>query len=424
MNTALRAKVPLLMAALLLLGMVRVQGAYGASPGDPSLPLVERIDRSLGKATRFIVSRQSEDGAWRSDTYGCFKGGPELTPYVLSSLFFLPQGGREAGTAYQKGVAYLMNMVKSDGTIETGPGGLMFPVHTSAMASRVVVLAGRDKAHLMGQAAWLAYLRARRLSGDLGWTPKDSEFGGWGFSLVLPKKPAPGGSRPPFVESNLSATLFGLAALRSARVPESDPIYGEILTFVKRCQNFSDPGEESDEAFDDGGFFFIPADEGQNKAGVAGLDCHGRKRFNSYGSMTADGLRALIRCGLSKDAPRVVAARKWLEWNFSASRNPGRFTAEREELRNSYYYYYLWAAAHAFQALEVKEIATKYGRVRWPEALAEEIMNRQRADGSWISRFTDAKEDDPLVAAPWAASALAICRSMMTGAQGTLFPRQ
>ena len=42
--------------------------------------------------------------------------------------------------------------------------------------------------------------------------------------------------------------------------------------------------------------------------------------------------------------------------------------------------------------------------------LAAELVRRQLPDGSWSNTFTDAREDDPLVATPWAAAALAICR--------------
>jgi squalene-hopene/tetraprenyl-beta-curcumene cyclase len=385
--------------------------------------LVEQIDRSLERGVRYLTDHQSRDGAWRSETYGCFKEGPELTPYVLSCVYFIPQGGDKTKSSYEKGVGYLLSLVNEDGTLNTGPQGFMFPVHTSAMASRVVVLASKDPAHLRAQAAYLKYLRARRLSGDLGWSPEDREFGGWGFSLSIPRKPEKADERPMFCESNLSATIFGVAALRSAKVPDSDPIYGEILAFVKKCQNYSDGPVGADGAFDDGGFIFIPDDDIQNKAGIAGTDRLGRKRYHSYGSMTADGLRALLRCGLPKDDGRVKAALKWLEWNFSTSMNPGIFNKDREELRNSYYYYYLWAVAHAFQAMDKKEIMTKYGKVFWPEALSREILSRQRDDGTWINRYTDAKEDDPLVSVPWAVSTLAICRQMMTGEDRTLFPR-
>ncbi len=391
--------------------------------GKDKITLAERIDSSLERGVRYLIAHQSPDGAWRSETYGCFREGPELTPYVLSCLYFLPQGGDNAKSSYRKGVDYLLSLVNDNGTLKTGPRGFMFPVHTSAMASRVVVLAQKDPAQLHAQAAYLAYLRERRLSRELGWNPDDREFGGWGFSLSLPRKPEKADERPMFCESNLSATIFGIAALRSARVPDSDPIYGEILTFAKRCQNFSDDPAHSDAAFDDGGFIFIPDDDIQNKAGPAGTDRFGRKRYHSYGSMTADGLRALIRCGLPRDNPHVVAARKWLEWNFSTSMNPGNFNKDREELRNSYYYYYLWAVAHAFQALEIRDISTKYGKVSWPEALSLELLSRQQPDGTWLNTYTDAKEDDPLVSIPWAASTLAICRQMLTGEDKTLFPR-
>jgi squalene-hopene/tetraprenyl-beta-curcumene cyclase len=129
--------------------------------------------------------------------------------------------------------------------------------------------------------------------------------------------------------------------------------------------------------------------------------------------MTADGLRALLQCGLSHDHPRVVAARRWLERTFTATTHPGDFAEDREVLRGATYYYYLWAVAHAFMHLGITEIETKAGRVAWARVLADELIRRRRQDGSWVNRFTDAKEDDPLVATPWAAAALAICRRVL-----------
>ena len=130
--------------------------------------------------------------------------------------------------------------------------------------------------------------------------------------------------------------------------------------------------------------------------------------------MTADGLRALLRCGLAQDHPRVVAARKWLARNFSASHNPGDFPDDRAVLRDGTYYYWTWAASHAFLALGLQRLETAAGPVAWPEKFAAELLARQRPDGSWVNRFTDAKEDDPLIATPWAAAALAIGRAMLT----------
>jgi squalene-hopene/tetraprenyl-beta-curcumene cyclase len=378
--------------------------------------LVPRIDASLAKAGKYLIAKQSPDGAWRSETYGCFRDGPELTGYVMSTLFFMPQSGEEAKVSYRKGADYLAGWMDEKGRIKADPPWLNFPVYSAASSSRVVVLQERSERNLRAQKAWLEYVLARQLTEQLGWQPADPQYGGWGFSIQPPKKPAAGGQPGSFFESNLSATVFGVAALRSAKLPPEHPAYRAALSFALKCQNFSEDPAKADPRFDDGGFFFIPGDAGQNKAGVAGQDRFGRERFHSYGTMTADGLRVLVRCGLPLDHPRVVAARQWLERNFSAERNPGNFAKDREVLRNATYYYWAWAAAHAFQAVNVREFRQGRRRVCWAEELAVAMLKRQEPDGSWINRgFTDAKEDDPLVAAPWAAATLAICRNELVG---------
>jgi len=403
------------------LGLLACVLAFSGWAADEALP--RRVDAALAKAAAFLVEKQRPDGTWRSETYGALRNAADLTPYIMSCLFFVPQGGEAAQQAFLKGEEFVLSTVAADG--QPGPRAkeFIYPVYTGASVARMAALREKDEAHLRAQQAWVKWVLARRLSRDLGWEPSDPSFGGWGFSVEPPRKPKPGEWTQPFRESNLSATLFGLAACRSARVPAGDPVYAEVLVFVQRCQNFAEKPEQAAGAYDDGGFFFMPNDELQNKAGVAGKDPSGRVRVNSYGTMTADGVRALVRCGLAPDHPRVLAARKWLETHFSATENPGRFTPEREELRNCTYYYWAWAVAHAFQMFRLREIETPGGKVDWPSALAEALVARQRADGAWVNRFTDAKEDDPLIATPWAASALAICRQVLTGEDRTLFPR-
>ncbi|MGD0897367.1 MAG: prenyltransferase/squalene oxidase repeat-containing protein [Thermoguttaceae bacterium] len=376
--------------------------------------MVRRLDSALEKAARFLVSKQSADGAWRSETYGALRDGPSLTPLVMSAILFLPQSGAEGAGALRKGAEYLAGFAGDDGKLKIGPRDLLFPVYTAASASRVLALVERSPRNLRAQQAWLACLRGRQLNESLGWQAADLEYGGWGFSLDVPRKPAPGKPKQLLDESNLAATVFALAALRSAKVPLDDPAYAEALVLVKRCQNFSDDPARGDPRFDDGGFFFIPGDAAQNKAGAAGADRTGRTRFRSYGTMTADGIRALLRCGLGEDHPRVVAARKWLARNFSAAHNPGAFAADRAVLQDATWYYWTWAASHALLATGRERLETRDGPVAWPEKFAAELLARQRPDGSWANRFTDAKEDDPLVATPWAAAALAIGRAVVT----------
>ncbi len=395
-------------------------------PTPDQAELVRRIDASLARAAAFLVAAQSPDGAWRSETYGMFRDGMTLTPYVMSALFFLDQGGPEAPrsattqprAAFRRGVGRLMAMVDGDGHVRPGAHGLLFPVLTATMASRVVVLETKDEEHKRARAAYLELARERQLTEALGWSPEDPAYGGWGFSLEPPRRPEPGQLRERFFESNMVATICGIAAMRSARVPLSDGAWKKALVFVKRCQNVAAEAGPGGQRYDDGGFFFIPDDPLQNKAGVAGTDSRGRRRFHSYGTMTADGLRALLQCGLPRDHPRVAAALSWLERNFAADRNPGTFNEDREVLRGATYYYWAWAAAHAFTRAGVREFERDGETIRWAEELARELLRRERPDGSWTNRYTDAREDDPLVATPWAAAALTISRRSITAADG------
>jgi squalene-hopene/tetraprenyl-beta-curcumene cyclase len=208
----------------------------------------------------------------------------------------------------------------------------------------------------------------------------------------------------------LSATVFALQALRAAGTLADDPAIQKALTFIKRCQNYRDQPTLRDPAFDDGGFFFIYDDAVRNKAGVAGKDSAGRPRYASYGSTTADGLRALLACGLPATDDRVAAARSWMERNFSAADHPGKYATERLGDRPALYFYYCSSFAQAWHALHVQEVQTPAGRVVWAEALADELMKRQRADGSWLNPAKAVREDEPVLASSLAAIALAICR--------------
>jgi hypothetical protein len=376
---------------------------------DPS-GLAARADRALATAARFMISNQSPDGSWRSTTYGDLSDGLSLTPPILKCLFYSPDFIHQVRRSFRRGFDYLV-LSAEDG--RPGPdANLAHPVYTAALASIVIGSAGREPKHLKAQTAWLECLLRYRFSRDLGWEPDDAPFGGWGYTSRIPEKPK--GAESPY-EANISATIFGVGALRQSGVPPSDPIRQEILSFVKRAQNFADDGRDRDPRFDDGGFFFTPCDPARNKAGSAGTHRWGRERYNSYGSATADGLRALLCCGLPRDNPRVEAAHQWLENHFSVTSNPGAFPGEREVLRNATYFYYCWSLAHALAAMGVEEVRKKDRPVKWAEVLADELIRRQQNEGLWVNRFTDAKEDDPLVATPLAAAALTHCRWALTG---------
>jgi squalene-hopene/tetraprenyl-beta-curcumene cyclase len=369
--------------------------AHGLTSGTSA----EVIDRALAIAAGYLSERQSPDGAWRSEVYGVFRNGDALTPLVLHALHAI--GGAE--DVQRRGAAYLAAMIGPDGTIDAGPCGLTYPAYTAALS--VLVLTRPCHAEYQpARDTWLSFLRRRQLTEALGWTPADSAYGGWGYSQDLPRKPAPGEPVPPLTDSNLSATAFALMALRAAGCADDDPALRRALVFVRRCQNVDDDPARRDPAFDDGGFFFMHGDPVRNKAGVAGRDRHGRQRFASYGSTTADGLRSLLACGLPRHHPRVRVALEWLEQPFCASAHPGRFAPGRAAVGASVYFYYCWSVAGALSAA---------GAAHWAEALAEALLRCQRPDGSWCNRAVEVREDDPVVATSLAAGALALCRTAM-----------
>ena len=374
----------------------------------------ERWDGSLAAATKFLIDHQDADGAWRSDTYGVFKDGLSLTPLVLETLLGLPSTD-QTKPACRKGAKYLAGLVRPDGAIDEGPRGLNYPVYTAAYSVRALsqpqIAELGDFRHALD--SWLRYLRQRQLTEELGWQSADKQYGGWGYCNQIPRKPKVGEPILPLTESNLSATIAALEALQAAGCPTDDPAFKKALIFVKRCQNFSENADQQDMVFDDGGFFFIYDDPVRNKAGLAGKDRHGRERFASYGSATADGLRALLLCGLPSDHPRVQAAWRWLETHFDLSLHPGKYAPDREVNRQAVYFYYSLSLAKALRTLTAMNVDTRTQRLSWPRELTETMVRLQSADGSWTNKIVLVREDDPLVATCCAVQTIAVCRSVL-----------
>jgi squalene-hopene/tetraprenyl-beta-curcumene cyclase len=366
------------------------------SHGGPHLS--ERIDSAIALGVRYLANRQAPDGAWRSDIYGPFKDGPSLTSLIAAKLSLLPDNPAAARVS-ERALRFLAGVIKADGSVNSDHGHIAYPVYTAAGA--VIALSGRDSSYSDARDTWLKYLIERQLTEELGWKPSHEAFGGWSYAHDRPQ-PVNGRPPTPLAAPNVSATIFALEALIAAGVTAKDPAVQKSLLFVKRCQNWIDTAETRDPDFDDGGFYFIVEDPQRNKAGIVGTDASGRIRYASYGSATADGLRALIACGLEKNHPRIVAARRWLEEHYSASSHPGGYTAERRHMKEAVFYYYCASATKAFIALGIQG--------DWAADMANTLLGHQREDGSWANNVVDVREDDPLVATPFCLQALCFCR--------------
>ncbi|MBS2039286.1 hypothetical protein JST97_30155 [bacterium] len=355
--------------------------AYGCSRKDER---VTKIDEALQSGTGYLLTLQIPDGAWKSPRYPVFRDGYSLTPLVCLAL----QAGHGPTKALDKGADFMLAMSKE------ASEKLIFPVYCLSMT--LVAFAQRSEANWKSKREEiLSYLRKHQLNEDLGWQAEDLTYGGWGESVKPYEKPPAGRAIEENRAPNLSNTMFALEALRAAGVQDGDPAYVAGLKFLERCQNF---GEGKD-----GGFFFSPTHRKQNKAG----------EFHSYGSTTADGLRALLAAGAKLDDPRVKAARKWLLTHFSAEMNPGDFPKERRRWCDGLLYYWGWSASQALRK------STPPGDPRgplWAIELADSVLRRQKSDGTWSNKEALLLEDDPLVATFMAIGTLALCKAAIVGA--------
>lgn len=306
-------------------------------------------------AIQFLVRHQSDDGAWRSETYGAFRDGRALTPHVLRCLARFDDPALTS--AKNKAVSWLLARA-SDDLFDA------FPVH---IASAVLESAARIAA-----LAPLQPVAVKRL------LSLQTASGGWSYSPVLVP---PSASPAPMQQPNLSATAIAIDGLRAAGGHLESIIHA--LPFVRSCQNHS----TGDPAFDDGGFFQMPLDPTRNKAGQAGIDRHGKTRFTSYAAATADGLRCLLSAGSSPDSPDVIAARHWLD---CFSWYPAAIPAD--------------LAYYAARSISLTA-STPGGSERAMKSMRQYLHKAALPDGSWKNSAAEMRENDPIVATALALEA-------------------
>jgi hypothetical protein len=302
-------------------------------------------------------------------------------------------------------------------------------VYTAALS--VIALSHPDNKDLLkARDAWLKYLLDRQLTEKLGWKPDDKQYGGWGYCRLVPRKPEPNAVAPPLIESNLSATVFALEALRAAGVNDKK-CYEAAGVFIRKCQNWHEhysvkwhanhPAVKALPSHVDGGFHFIYDDPVRNKAGAVERPPAKAECFHSYGSATADGLRATRLIGIAnpRDSDQMWGAVEWLLWNFKADSHPGRYSEAHERNRDAVYFYYAASLSKALRGIDLTKgpwtwIEPKYesrpGNDDWAKQLAAALVKRQNKDGSWANPADLVRENEPLVATANAVIALANCK--------------
>jgi squalene-hopene/tetraprenyl-beta-curcumene cyclase len=342
---------------------------------------------ALRKAARWLWNHQEADGGWHSRTYGLLRSGQSLTPFVLDALldvpeevYPLPRGN--AGRA----VRFIRAHTQPDGALGNADRDVPdYPNYATALAVSALCRARQfhpnDGAWQTQIAPMVRYLRIQQLTEQNGWNPQHPVYGGWGM----------GGERrtpPDTGHVDLSMTRYVLDALRASGATDSDPAFAAASIFVERCQNF-DP-QHPDKA--DGGFFFSTTEFDTNKAGQEG------DHFRSYGTTTADGILALVATGHPLTHPRILAAKAWLQNHHRDMQVPGFSGESYRRWPRGLMFYYSSASAKAFRTVGVNA----------GNAVAEGLLHSQREDGAWANPENLVKEDDPLIATPFAVKVLVL----------------
>jgi hypothetical protein len=334
----------------------------------------------LRRAVSWLWSRQEADGGWHSHTYGLLRSGQALTPFVLDALLQVPEDmAPRRSDQVDRSLAFIRNHTQPSGALgTTDPDVPDYPNYATALAVTAISRARRNgwQAQI---APMVGYLRLQQFIEQNGWRPQDPVYGAWGM----------GGNRrtpPDTGHVDLSMTRYVLDALRAGGVPDSDPAFTAASVFVERCQNFDPRHPEAS----DGGFFFSTTEFDTNKAGQEG------DHFRSYGTTTADGILALLATGHAPAHPRVAAAKRWLTAHHRAMAVPGFVGPAYQRWPNGLAFYYASASAQAFRALQLNPGA----------GVPDALRRMQHSDGSWLNPENLVKEDDPLIATPFAIRAL------------------
>lgn len=213
----------------------------------------------------------------------------------------------------------------------------------------------------------------------------------------------------PAAPPDLYHTALAVESLRRAGVTANDPYMRRAERFVSRCQalpNANGSAAPFDSvpltASDRGGFAIAPAGFDEAK----GESPHGEMR-HPCGSLTCDGLKSLVYCGVPKTDRRVQAGLDWLRRNYTLAANPG-MTVPRCRL----YDYYL-SLATAMTALgEDSIVDAQHVRHNWRRELQHVLRSEQQANGSWlnVAEADNFPEAHPVVTTSLAV--MTLCQTM------------
>jgi prenyltransferase beta subunit len=349
----------------------------------------------LQKAFNYIFSKQSPDGAWKSEHYGLLKSGQSLTPFILHTL---SGSTLQKSQIYEEMVEQAMNYLRRYNEMGvhgiSDPDLLDYPNYSTSYALHCFLRFG-NKNDQESIKNMINYLQNQQFSEGSGFPKNSPAHGGWGFGIN--QKPTMGS----FVD--LAHTRRILQSLNDAN-SITNKIKSRSEYFLNRLQKRKEVPNDSQikwiqEYGYDGGFFSSPTIAYANKGRTLVDQDSGEKYFRSYATATCDGLLSMIALDYDLNSREIKDAKNWLLQNQDWALPSGVPLDDPSPWAESMKFYNLMALAEVHSSLQISG--------SWKKNIVHFLAKRQTTDGSFINldgRLM--KEDDPLISTTYAIVAL------------------
>ncbi len=350
----------------LLIIFVLIFSSLAAAQQRIDLSMQKEIEHAIIRGLEYLHDQQEENGSWQHHT--------AITGLVLSSFLRAHPAISEQDSIIARGFDFLKSCIHDNGGI--------YNDDMQTYSTSICIMAFKDADNLLYDPIIRnaqSFIMSMQKSEENGVSPDSINYGG--VSYGKDDKPC-----------NLSNLQWALEAVSRKEQVSNDTLhlnlaekkfeekrtlfFDRAILFLQRCQNLKACNDQSYSA-DDGGFMYSP---GTSKAGET----------HSYGSMTYAGLKSFIYASVSPSDSRIEAALKWLQKHYSVEENPGM------GMQGLYYYYH--TMAKALSVADIDMITTiKQQKHYWRHELADQLLQIQNADGSWVNTNGRWWENNPVL---------------------------
>ena len=345
----------------------------------------KQVELAIAKGVTWLVKRQGANGSWGgiqfNSTYGGGGQGGESMhagPTALALYALLKCKVNPKSDTVRRGFNFLHKEHRlPDSSYETSM--LLLAVTATADNTKQSSAArGRPRPKLSGRyRSWATKLVKHLVD--------KREAKGWRYNVRRPDT-TPGGPE------DLSSTQLAALALFSAHrcgVKVKKSVWEDILAFSLAQQMdqgeevvYTDPVDPKQKRTARArGFAYIKgAHDADEAAPRGGMTACGLANLEMARFILSDGGRKRDAWDKRSDAAHVQQAMfdglAWLDRNWSAYADPG---AQR---KNVYHLYWMYALERAMDLFNLRLVGSHH----WYNEMGQELLNRQRSQGHWVTR--------------------------------------